>query len=472
MLVTPKLRLVRQLGAGGMGAVWLADHLTLKTQVVVKFVSDKLQWSSEAVARFSREAAAASQVKSPHVVQMLDHGVTDSGMPYIVMELLEGHDLAAHLTPSGLPAREVVPIVTQLARALARAHERGIVHRDIKPSNVFLCEMGGGELFVKLLDFGVAKHEGATLPGEETRTGAVLGSPFYMSPEQLLGQKGVDFRSDLWSLGVLTFEALTGQRPFAGESFGALTMQVHTSELPRPSRKNPMLPPAVDDWFAKACARDPGARFSGAKEMAEALARALDEDAPRGVSLETSLPGGGDVSALADTAGDPSTPSGRERLAESVSAPPQASPTGAGFSSTGGIGKPARRSTFVVGAGAAGVAAVVAIGLVLGRSSRPTVGALDATPRATEGTAFAVAPLPLPDAPDASPVLEAPVASSRLPPPLPSTRPAPPIPGTKHRASAAPSASAPRPSPFASGAPSAPASASVVRPPGTDDDIR
>ncbi len=345
MLVTPKLRLVRELGAGGMGAVWLADHLALETQVVVKFVSEKLVWSSEAVARFSREATAASQVRSPHVVQILDHGVMESGIPYIVMELLEGHDLAAHLTPAGLPPREVVPIVTQLSRALARAHERGIVHRDIKPSNVFLCDMGGGELFVKLLDFGVAKHEAATKPGDETRTGAVLGSPFYMSPEQLMGEKGVDYRSDLWSLGVLAFEALTGQRPFNGETVGALTMQVHAEKLPRPTQKNPMLPAAVDEWFFKACAREPAARFAGAKQLAAALAAALDEEAPRGISLESSGPG--IDPALAETAGassadrrgsDPNAPAG-VRARPSGSAPPQISATGAGLSSTGGLGK-------------------------------------------------------------------------------------------------------------------------------------
>src|SRR3974390_1637257 len=137
-----------------MGAVWVADHLSLRTQVVVKFMSEDLANKPEATARFSREAAAASQVKSPHVVQTFDHGVTADGVPYIVMELLEGHDLDHHLRSSGkLSPAEVVAVVGQLARALTKAHERGIVHRDIKPSNVFLCDAGGGEVFVKLLDF-------------------------------------------------------------------------------------------------------------------------------------------------------------------------------------------------------------------------------------------------------------------------------------------------------------------------------
>jgi serine/threonine-protein kinase len=467
MLVTPKLRLVRKLGAGGMGAVWLADHLALSTQVAVKFVVDKLAWSSEAMARFSREAAAASQVKSPHVVQMLDHGVTEAGLAYIVMELLEGHDLADHLTPAGLPPREVVPIITQLCRALARAHERGIVHRDIKPSNVFLCEMGGGELFVKLLDFGVAKHEGGTKPGEETRTGALVGSPFYMSPEQLMGDKSIDYRSDLWSLGVLTFEALTGQRPFAGETVGALTMQVHAPSLPRPTQKNPALPKAIDAWFEKACARDPAARFSGAKELADALAAALDQEVPRGIALERSGPHLDQV-GLADTAEAPSTGermpvrsrTGSSGAQEAVSAPPPVAATGAGLSTTSGARRDASWRPMVI---VAAVALVVGVGgaRLLGGGSRgaeqvPRGEASPSAPSAAQvapPTVSVVQAVP-PPTPSASAVEGAPKGSAPAPP---SSAPrAPSIPTAKRRAGPASTASA----------------APTTRPQGSDDDIR
>src|SRR5580704_8001496 len=302
MLVTSNVRLVRPLGEGGMGAVWVAEHLSLRTQVVVKFMARDLTGSGEALARFSREAAAASQVKSPHVVQMFDHGVLDSGAPYIVMELLEGRDLEQQLRVSGrLEPREVVAIVAQLARALAKAHERGIMHRDIKPSNVFLCDAGGGELFVKLLDFGIAKGPGAGggvgIVGSTTRTGSFIGSPFYMSPEQVIGAKTIDFKTDLWSLGVVAYEALTGDKPFFAETVGALALKIHRDPIPVPSEVNKALGAAVDAWFVRACAREPAERYASAKDLADALAVAVTgESVPPGLrvdSIPTPRPGEG-----------------------------------------------------------------------------------------------------------------------------------------------------------------------------------
>jgi serine/threonine protein kinase len=455
MLVTPKLRLVRPLGSGGMGAVWLADHLALRTQVVVKFVREQLAWSPEATARFAREAAAASQVKSPHVVQMLDHGVSEAGLPYIVMELLEGHDLADHLSSGGLPPREVVAIVTQLCRALARAHEVGIVHRDVKPSNVFLCQVGGGELFVKLLDFGVAKRpadEGGA--GDQTRSGALLGSPVYMSPEQLMGQKGVDYRSDLWSVGVLAFEALTGARPHEGETVGALTMHVHAAERPRPSQKNPMLPVAIDAWFARACALDPGARFQGAKELAEALAEALGETAPRGISLEQSGARAA-LAALADTASAPSASSG-DYARSARSQPSAPSATGSGIATSEPLKRESSwRPMVLVGLGAL----AVGVGTTRWAGSRNTGAPTTAAPLPTSRSAWVAERLP--DAtPDAAAASGLPFAPALSPDPsgAPSTAGAP---TTK-----------PRPHSLAPPSPSARPAPSSVRAQGSDDDIR
>ncbi|HEY8075504.1 MAG TPA: protein kinase [Labilithrix sp.] len=286
MQVTPTVLLLRPLSTGGMGAVWLADHTGLKTQVVVKFMLGELGSSQSARTRFEREAAAAAKVKSPHVVQMLDHGLTSDGVPFIVMEHLEGKDLGAHLSshPDGrLPPRDVAIIVNQIAKALTKVHAAGLLHRDIKPDNIFLVE-GEEDLFAKLLDFGIAKshvhgEKETTLDGE-TKTGQVVGTPFYMSPEQVTAQKNIDARADVWALGVVAFEALTGKRPYDGPSFGALAVRIATGEPPKPTEANADLPPAIDAWFAKACARDPNGRYASAKELADGLRQALADVIP------------------------------------------------------------------------------------------------------------------------------------------------------------------------------------------------
>jgi eukaryotic-like serine/threonine-protein kinase len=275
LLVTPNVRLDRPLGEGGMGSVWLADHLSLHSKVVVKFISDALVTSQEARQRFSREAAAASQVKSPHVVQTFDHGVMTDGIPYIVMEYLEGRSFGEALRESGPMAPAfVVEVVKQLARALEKAHGIGIVHRDIKPDNVFLCDAGDGAVFVKLLDFGIAKAQAISEISESTRTGALMGSPHYMSPEQLMGAKTLDHRTDVWSVGVMVYEALSGIRPFDADTVGALTMRIHNEAHPKPSEVFAATA-ALDVWFARACSVAPADRFMSVKALAEGLTAAL-----------------------------------------------------------------------------------------------------------------------------------------------------------------------------------------------------
>jgi eukaryotic-like serine/threonine-protein kinase len=302
MMVTPSVRLLRPLGEGGMGTIWVADHLALRTQVVVKFIAKDLKSSKEALDRFSREAAAAAQVKSPHVVQTHDYGVDPDGVPYIIMELLEGQDLGGHLDQVGkLRPELVLEIVIQLARALDRAHERGIVHRDIKPGNIFLCDGGSGEVFVKLLDFGIAKGVESPSIDSNTKTGSMIGSPFYMSPEQILGSKSIDHRSDLWSVGIVVFEALTGSKPFDAETMGGLAIKIHSEPLPLPTAIEPTLPPAVDAWFLRACSRNVEERFRSAKEMAEGLAGALGGQMPRSFDMPRLSTGPSDVAAGAPT---------------------------------------------------------------------------------------------------------------------------------------------------------------------------
>ncbi|AKT38159.1 protein kinase [Chondromyces crocatus] len=282
-LVTPSLRLLRPLAQGGMGCVWVAEHLALSTQVAVKFMMPEATQDAELVARFRREATAAAQIRSPHIAQVFDHGVTADGSLYIVMELLEGEDLKQRAGRLGvLPVREVVQILRQTASALGRAHQLGIVHRDIKPANLFLLDLDG-EPFVKILDFGIAKqHRGGELG--MTATGGLMGTPLYMSPEQLLSAKHVGPPADLWALGVVAYHLLTGKLPFTGETLGALAVAVHSAELTLPSTLRPELPPAVDAWMEKALARNPAARFPSAKEMASALEAATTGVDPMGAA--------------------------------------------------------------------------------------------------------------------------------------------------------------------------------------------
>jgi eukaryotic-like serine/threonine-protein kinase len=316
--VTSSVRLLAPLARGGMGTVWVAEHLVLETHVVVKLMTRQVAGHAEAAARFAREAAIAAAVKCPHVVQVFDSGVSEDGVAYIVMELLEGRDLAADLAAHGRMAPEEVAIVlTQLARALAAAHRAGIVHRDLKPENVFLCDGEPGELFVKLLDFGTAKDD-ARAPFA-TVTGQLLGTPYYMSPEQLLGAP-VDAHADIWSLGVLAFEALTGTRPFDGATVGAITLAVH-SAAPRMTDFAPDLPPALDDWFSRACARDPDDRFPTARAASEAFAVAM-----RARAIGASVDEVAQVVPLTRRVSHPGRPAARADRAVSLSstlAPPR-----------------------------------------------------------------------------------------------------------------------------------------------------
>ncbi|WXA98482.1 protein kinase [Pendulispora brunnea] len=256
-----------------MGSVWEATLLSLDIPCAVKFIDSEFVGHAETQARFAREAKAAAQLRSPHVVQVLDHGVCQ-GRPYIAMELLVGEDLGKRLKARGrLSASEVLPIVEQVSRALTKAHAAGIVHRDLKPDNIFLVRDDDREI-VKVLDFGIAKSVDEAVEGL-TRVGALLGTPHYMSPEQAQGSKAVDHRSDLWSLAVIIFRCLTGRFPFGGKGLGEILVQILKDDIPIPSQAAPDLPRAFDDWWARAVARDPALRFQSARELTDALSVSL-----------------------------------------------------------------------------------------------------------------------------------------------------------------------------------------------------
>ena len=275
-VVAERFRLVRELGQGGMGSVWQAHHMGLDIPCAVKFIHAEVAQLPEIRQRFEREAKAAAQLRSPNVVQILDYGVSDS-IPYIAMEFLEGEDLAARLKRCDrLPSHETASIVSQVARALVKAHAAGLVHRDLKPENVYLVRDDDREI-AKVLDFGIAKSNTSLLGGNDhsTKTGSLLGTPHYMSPEQAQGTKAVDYRSDLWSLAVLAYRCVTGKLPFDSEALGDLLVQIIVNPVPVPSQVAPGVPRTFDAWWVRAAARDPAQRFQSAKELADALSVAL-----------------------------------------------------------------------------------------------------------------------------------------------------------------------------------------------------
>jgi serine/threonine-protein kinase len=276
-LVARRFRLVRELGRGTMGTVWLADHQTLGVPCAVKFATVSAERDPSYRERFEREARAVAQLDCPNVVRVLDYDVFDD-VPFLAMEWLAGEDLESRLRRvRRLGPSQVHRLVTQVAHGLERAHAAGIIHRDLKPGNIFLARSEDGEV-AKILDFGLAK---VALPeGVETMTqaGVVLGTPVYMSPEQARSVSEVDERADLWSLAVVTYECLLGRLPFDGPSLGEIFARIMFEPLPVPSAIDPSIPRGFDRWWARAACRDVTGRFTTAREMAEALGWALAKD--------------------------------------------------------------------------------------------------------------------------------------------------------------------------------------------------
>lgn len=271
VVIDGQFELERQLGAGGMGTVWAATDLRLGRSVAVKFLSSAFAFDESARQRFEREARLSGRIRSPHVVQVFSQGLTDDGVPYVVMELLDGEDLSYRIArggPCGLV--ETASIVEQLCRALSRAHQSGLVHRDIKPHNIFLLPETGG-MFVKLLDFGIAKDIGAQLQSL-TLTGSMLGTVLYCSPEQLRDPQSVGPLSDIWSLGVVIYQMLTGVTPFHGETMPDVVVKITEGRYVPATRIQPALPAAIDELFEQLLQVNAADRLQSAEEVAEALA--------------------------------------------------------------------------------------------------------------------------------------------------------------------------------------------------------
>jgi serine/threonine protein kinase len=271
-----KYRIERILGVGGMGVVVAAHHLQLDEKVAIKFLLPEALGSAEAVARFEREARAAVKIKSEHVARVSDVGTLENGSPYMVMEFLEGGDLSAWLEQNGPLAVELaVEFLLQACEAIAEAHALGIVHRDLKPANLFVIRRADALYSIKVLDFGISKTTGFGSSGANmgmTKTNAVMGSPLYMSPEQMESSRNVDPRTDIWAIGVIFHELLTGAVPFNGDTLPEVCVKIATQSPPSLRVARPDISPSFEAVVLRCLEKDRTKRYANVAELAHALA--------------------------------------------------------------------------------------------------------------------------------------------------------------------------------------------------------
>jgi eukaryotic-like serine/threonine-protein kinase len=280
-----KFRIERVLGVGGMGMVVSAMHIHLDERVAIKFLLPEALSNSEAVARFGREARAAVKIKSEHVARVIDVGALETGAPYMVMELLRGQDLSNLLRErGGLPIALAVQYILQACEALAEAHAIGIVHRDLKPANLFLTARADGSPCVKVLDFGISKVTNPSGSGSDmgmTRTQSIMGSPLYMSPEQMASAKDVDPRSDIWAIGTVLYELITGRVPFEAETMPQLCTLILHAEPPPPRSVRPEVPEQLSQAILRCLRKDRTQRYPHVAALAADLAAFAPDAGPR-----------------------------------------------------------------------------------------------------------------------------------------------------------------------------------------------
>ena len=384
-----KYEILRLVARGGMGTVYEAFHKGIGKHVALKIIDGELARSKDAVVRFQREAEAASAVDSAHIVAIFDSGSTEEGLPFIVMELLRGEDLGHRIKNAGrLEIVEALTLIAQLLRGLCRAHEAGIVHRDLKPDNVFLTSRDDETDFVKILDFGISKMRkpGSAVEKTITREGTVLGTPLYMSPEQAQAAPDIDERTDLWSVGAILYQCLTGRPPHEGHAYEAVIVNICSKDAADVRFLNPEVSEPLARFVAKALTRNRDERFQTAREMLSALREAAGELLPAGATKI----GKPETAPRGAVSSSPHTP----RPDGSGQTPLEVGPSGpsrVGWSTTGGavVSKP--RFRFAV----LGVVAILGIALAFALTKR--------TPPATNNNTTIAASSPAISAPEITP---------------------------------------------------------------------
>ena len=422
-----KYRIERVVGRGAMAVVLQATHLQLEDQVAIKVLLPQLAVDREFVDRFLREGRTATKIRGEHVVRVFDVGVSQ-GRPYMVMELLTGSDLDRIVEETGpLPPVKAVGYLLQACEAIAEAHIAGIVHRDLKPANLFLTRRPDGSDSVKVLDFGISKimrvSEEASLQGTQPST--LMGSPHYMSPEQLISARDVDPRADIWALGAILCELITGKPPFDAGTVAALSAAVLRDPAPLLRALRPDVPPAVEAAVARCLEKEPAKRFANVGELAWALSSVSDEAATsaariarviEGGTVKMGLPGppssgvSGPVPAVANVAPSPHAPPAR---AKEVLAESEREPT-----------VPSRGRGRMAGYAVAGVLMLGAVGAIVNVVRKDEAERAAAEKEAASASASAAATpitsaVPPPPAPSAS-VAAAPPSAAPPPPPTPS----------------------------------------------------
>lgn len=430
-VLADKYRVERVLGAGGMGVVVAATHLELQELVAVKFLHPEAIESPEAAARFLREARVAVKIRSENVARVIDVGRLENGAPYMVMEYLEGEDLAAQVLRGPLPIETAVDYVIQACSAMAEAHKVGVVHRDLKPANLFVIQRSDGTPIIKVLDFGISKLSVPDLSDAGlTKTSTMMGSPFYMSPEQMRSARDVDVRTDVWALGVILFELLTAQNAFGGTSLPELVANIMTVGPRSLTELRPEVPEGLCRVVYRCLEKEPANRFQNVADLARALVPfTMARDAQITVERLSRVMG---VTA---------------NVVQSGSTPPATNALGATNTSWSETKKPSgTRRSLLVGGGALALAAIASVAWFAARSSAvatttpsaepPELAAPPATP-AAEATPPAVPQqlaAPADSAPAPAEVTAAPAlveeSAAAAAPPAPEPRPAGPRPRT------------------------------------------